>query len=212
MTIIEMHDLADLLIDKANSPWFNPSEKDRFINLAHMEFVEDRCPRFELNKKVRQELSTLVKVSTGTSVSQFSTTAITDFLYIANLIATFDDGCGGSKTRPVSPIQLDDEGYTDLDPFQKPTDNYPGYVQENNGTDDIVIIKSTTVPTSYTLKYIKKPVNVFRDVNNPANNINSELPDGTHEEIVNIAVRKMLASVDDQLKYQVQQNEISKQP
>lgn len=41
MDIIEMHDLCDLLIDKANAPWFTSSEKDDFINLAQIEFLDN---------------------------------------------------------------------------------------------------------------------------------------------------------------------------
>jgi hypothetical protein len=37
------------------------------------------------------------------------------------------------------------------------------------------------------------------------------MPEGTHEEIINIAVRKMLFTVQDQLAYQLQTNEINQQ-
>ena len=40
MTIVEMHELCDLLIDKANAPWFNPAEKDKFIRHRCSSFVE----------------------------------------------------------------------------------------------------------------------------------------------------------------------------
>ena len=40
MTIIEMHKLADLLIDKADAPWFTSEEKDMFINLAIKQIVD----------------------------------------------------------------------------------------------------------------------------------------------------------------------------
>ena len=52
---------------------------------------------------------------------------------------------------------------------------------------------------------------VFRDVNNPANNINSMFPEFTHEEIVNIAVRKMMANTEQVQNYQMQNNEIENQ-
>ena len=37
------------------------------------------------------------------------------------------------------------------------------------------------------------------------------MPVFTHEEIINIAVRKMMATTEQQLNYQFQQNEIAKQ-
>jgi len=56
---------------------------------------------------------------------------------------------------------------------------------------------------------LKYPVQVFLDINNSANNINSELPEFIHDEIVNIAVRKMLGSTEQQMNYQIQSNEIN---
>ncbi len=49
MTIIEMHQKCDLLLDKANSPWYTSAEKDSFINEAQNEFVETRYKLFEEN-------------------------------------------------------------------------------------------------------------------------------------------------------------------
>ena len=53
--------------------------------------------------------------------------------------------------------------------------------------------------------YLKRPVDVSITV--PTN---SELPVSTHEELVNIAVRKMMMTIQDQ-NYQVQMNEIQQQ-
>ena len=54
MTLQEWHDLADLLIDKANAPYFNAEEKDKHFNLAQIEFVETRYKQFEFNEKRRE--------------------------------------------------------------------------------------------------------------------------------------------------------------
>ena len=63
----------------------------------------------------------------------------------------------------------------------------------------------------YILKYLKRPVDVLNDETTPANNVDCELPVFTHEEIVNIAVRKMMANTEQQLNYQMQNNEINQQ-
>ena len=42
-----MHDECDLLLDKANSPWFSSQEKDKFLNRAQHEFAETRYKFFE---------------------------------------------------------------------------------------------------------------------------------------------------------------------
>ena len=41
MNIIEMHTLCDLLIDKADAPWFTAEEKDEFIDLAQIEYLDN---------------------------------------------------------------------------------------------------------------------------------------------------------------------------
>ncbi len=101
-------------------------------------------------------------------------------------------------------MQWDDYYESQKDPFNKATDRDPVFLNFQNTTaQDLLQVKSDTVPLSVTVTYLKRARDVLRDVTTPANNINSELPIQTHEEIVNIAVRKMLATVRDN-NYQVQ--------
>ncbi|MHA2053558.1 MAG: hypothetical protein ACW99F_08175 [Candidatus Hodarchaeales archaeon] len=211
MTLQEWHDTADLLIDKANAPYFNTEEKDRFFNLAHIEFVETRYAEFEFNEKRRKELIPLVRRYTTINGDTINLDNITDFLYILNLTGMFDNGCGGEITMRVSPIKLDDEGESQNDPFNRHDNFNPGYTEENDGSNNVAIIVSDTPPSSIVLKYLKRPVNVSLDEAVPANTVESEMPISTHEEIINIAVRKMLFTVQDQVAYQFQNNEINNQ-
>lgn len=213
MTIQEWHDTADILIDKADAPYFNSSEKDKFFNLAQVEFAETRYAQFEFNEKRRKELIPLVRVSTAITGNIINLDSITSFLFVLNLRGVFSDGCGGEKRKRISPISLDTEGEDDSDPFNNHTDDNtnPGYTEYNDGTNNIIDIESKDNPVSISMKYLKRPLNVFLDEAVPANSIQSEMPVGTHEEIINIAVRKMLFTVQDQLAYQLQTNEIKSQ-
>jgi len=211
MTLLEWHEVADLLIDKADAPYFNSTEKDRFFNLSQVEFVETRYGQFEFNERRRKELIPLVRVSTAFTGNIINLDAITDFLFILNLRGVFSDSCGGDKSRRISPIKLDTEGEDDSDPFNRHDNSNPGYTEYNNNTNNIVDIQSETDPVSISMKYLKLPISVFLDEAVPANTVQSEMPDGTHEEIINIAVRKMLFTVQDQLGYQLQSNEIQQQ-
>tara|TARA_R110002012_G_scaffold304062_1_gene506486 strand:- start:534 stop:1175 length:642 start_codon:yes stop_codon:yes gene_type:complete len=209
MTIIEMHSLCDLLIDKADAPWFNSEEKDKFINLAQIEFLDSSYRFFEYNEEIREKLLPLVKsFSYGTgSVSQLDLSAITDFRYVLSLRGDHTNSCGGVTTRQIPPVQLDDEVGNQLDPFNINDDRNPGYTQENNGVSNVINIISTTSPTNVIIKYLKTPVDVKNDIATPANNVNCEISSSAHEEIVNIAVRKMLGNIQDQFGYQVQSQE-----
>ena len=208
MTIAEMHNTIDLLLDKADAPWFNPTEKDDYINLAQIEFVETRYAQFEAIEKRREELLPLVRKISYSGINIINLTAISEFLYVLSLQAYVNDTCKptGVRIEPVHPIQLDDFAGAERDPFNKTTDDNVGYTQYNDGAGaNTLEVHSTTVPNSIDLFYLKRPVDVSITV--PTN---CELPVSTHEEIVNIAVRKMMMTIQDQ-NYQVQMNEIQQQ-
>src|SRR5210317_1243620 len=105
MTIQEMHDLADLLIDKANAPWFTTDEKDKFITLAQIEFLDSSYRFFEYNEEIREKLLPLVRSNNfgAASTASINLSSITDFRYILSLRGTYPDGCGGFLTRAIAP-------------------------------------------------------------------------------------------------------------
>ncbi len=177
MDIIEMHDLCDLLIDKANAPWFTSSEKDDFINLAQIEFLDNSYRFFEYNEEIREKLLPLVRSNSfgAVAIPDINLSSITDFRYVLSLRGDYPDGCGEFVTRAIPPIQLDDEVRNQRDPFNVNDNRNPGYIQENDGTNNLIRMVSTNDPLNVILKYLKTPVDVFRNVNVPANNINCEL-------------------------------------
>ncbi len=204
-----MHNECDLRLDKANSPWYRSSEKDDFLNRAQHEFAETRYRNFERDERTRKELLPLVRSSSGANTDTVNYSAITDLMFTLNLSGIFNKVCGvGTALQSIDPVQLDDEITIESDPFNKSADDNPLYVEENLNGNNVAIIKSDTTPISYKLKYLKIPRNVFRDVNTPSNNIDSEMPIFTHDEIVSIAVRMMMANTEQFQNYQVQQNEI----
>jgi hypothetical protein len=207
MTIAEMHDLCDLLLDKSGAPWYNPVEKDTFLNLAHMEFTETRYREFEFNEKRREELLSLVRTFSVTNQSTIDLGTVPDFLFVLNISGKWEDGCepSGERLESISPVALDKLAGSQADPFNRNDDSNPGYIQRNNGTTNLIEILSENTPVSLELNYLKIPVKVDFNAG-----IDSELPVGTHEEIVNIAVRKMMMVVEDG-KYQIQLNEMNNQ-
>ena len=170
MNIVEMHKLADLLIDKANAPWFTSEEKDMFINLAMKQVVDVNYREFEKDEEARAKLNTIVRTTNLGAVAQVNLTAITDFRYTLALKGTTPDSCGNLVSRKISPVQWDDEAGNQNDPFNKNSDTNLGYVQENIvGTGDVLRILSDTTPTNVTLVYLKTPVDVLNDTVTPAN-------------------------------------------
>lgn len=203
MTYSQAHERIDVLLDKHNLPWFEPEEKDIFLEFAQNEFVKVRYKEFEVNEKRREDLRTLITLSSG---SGFSVPVPADMLFVLSLRGVFDvTECGVTSQRKtyIRPIQHDDINKIEHDPFNSPTNEDPAYVSEADGFS----IRSETLPKSWTLTYLKTPI-VVNGTLNPGSSF--DLPLHTHEEIVNIAVRKMLGSIEKET-YNIQNNEIKNQ-
>jgi hypothetical protein len=201
-----MHDQCDLLIDKANAPWFSPTEKDKFLNLAINEYVKNKYRAFEVDEKVREDLLTLVSPVFTVAGNIINLDAVPNFLFILMINADINSPCGDLSKVPVKPIQYDKLSESQRDPFNVAADKYPQYTQNMQGGLRTVEVISPTIPTLLRMVYLTKPAVV--DIVAP---VNCNLPEHTHEEIVNLAVRKMLGTIEGFENYQVQQNEINKQ-
>lgn len=205
MTFAEMQERLDVLLDKSDLSWFVSQEKDIFLNFAVNEFVKKRYSEFETNEKRREDIRTLITSltdGTGTSV----VTLPSDFMFALSLKGVFpvtECGTVENKENFIRPIQHDDINKILEDPFNKPLNSNPVYIS----TSSTFAIQSETAPISWELVYIKTPV-VVDATNFPNNTL--DLPPYTHEEIVNLAVRKMLYDIGSP-QYQVQLNEIQNQ-
>jgi hypothetical protein len=204
MTFAEAHERLDVIIDKHDLPWFEPEEKDIFLNFAQQEFVNQRYSEFEVNEKRRQDIRTLITTALGGNSSTIAVPS--DMLFVLSLKGNFNvTDCNRTILREtyIRPMQHDDVNKITYDPFNSPTNSSPVYV--TNATS--FSIKSDSTPTSTELTYIKEP-SVVNGTTNPSGVF--ETPDYTHNEIVNIAVRKMLGSIEQQ-NYNLQVNEIENQ-
>jgi len=204
MTVAEMHILCDEILDKSNAPWFNAIQKDIYLNLAQEEYVETRYKEFEVNEKRRKELISLIRRSDFNNISVINLSNIPDLYYILSIIAEIND-CGNLIKKSVKPVQHDDFGKSQEDPFNRNDNENPGYLEINNGTSNLVEILSEDVPNKVSMVWLKIPRKI-----DLSTNTDCELPVITHKEIVDIAVRKMMF-VTENPSYQVQINEINNQ-
>jgi len=203
MNYIQMHERIDVLLDKHDLPWFQPQEKDIFLNMAVNEFVKSRYSEFELNEKRREDLRTLVSYKYGNDVLIY---VPQDFLFSLSVVGVFEIyECNNIKIeeRSIKPVQLDDYYKVTNDPFNKASNKFPVYIITPTG----FLIKSDSNAKAWTLTYLKKP-NVIDGTNKPYETLN--LPEHTHDEIINIAVRKLLFSIGQET-YTIQANEIKEQ-
>lgn len=208
MTLAEAHNLMDQLLEKSGAPWQNAIEKDRFLNMAQVEFAETRGDQLEFNERRREDLVKIIRTTTVTASDTINLTSITNFMRVASVIGTFNDvNCVGNVLNvPVRAARLND-GHIENNPFTDGINSDPYYKQYNDGTNSILKVKSETTPLSLLMYYLKVPVNV-NSQGTPV--VEFELPSYVHDQLVNIAVRKAMMPMQDQ-NYPVQQNEIAKQ-
>jgi hypothetical protein len=197
-----MHEQFDLLMDKHEQPYFETEEKDKYLNIALLEYVKTRYKHFEVIEKRREDLRPLISHVSGTGIS-ISFATITDMLFVISLRATYDvTECGitSSKESVVKPVQHDDYYKIVNDPFNKPTNTSPAYLDYSN----YIQIYPSGV-TGWTLVYLKYPTTIDGK-NNPT--VSSDMPPYTHHEIVELAVRKAMVGTENP-SYQAQVNEIN---
>ena len=206
MTFQQMHDLVDTMLDKAQTAYFEPAEKDVFLNLAQNELVKAKYKLFEVNEKRREDLLPLVRQHNFVN-NVLNLDAVTDFFLILSVRGDFDI-CGQQQTVALKPRKFDEIYRTSDDPFNKVDDEHPGYVQYFNsalGFNSLEVRPATAVISNGEMMYLKRPA-VIDGENTPGNS--PDLPEHMHEEIVNVAVRKILLTIESQT-YEGQVGEIS---
>jgi hypothetical protein len=185
MTTASAITLIRLLLDKANSPYYTDAEITLILELGIKEFINENYKKFELNQATRDSLRTLVKSTSSMTQSipdQFDITSVSDYRHFLSFEITV-----GSQVEYVKMIQLDDYLAIKQDPFNKPSmDNVIGVIEDNR----IKVYKNTINPiTSHILTYLSW--------DETSDNI-ANLPEHTHEDIVNITVRKLMAGIKDE--------------
>ena len=65
MTFGEAHELMDLLLDKADQPYFTTEEKDKFLNLAYFDWFDRALDRYDTDPEIAKCLGKLVDSREG---------------------------------------------------------------------------------------------------------------------------------------------------
>lgn len=137
-----------------------------------------------------------------------------DFMYAIMEGATTNiPDCSNKQTTtyrriPIKPISHNEYYQNFYNPYRKPwTDGYDGLVwriaynpSQGRKRHGLITDGSFNV-TQYHLRYIKFPVAIRVDQQNPANQVNCELAEATHEAIVNIGIRLVAKAVREQIQF-----------
>lgn len=232
MTIAQMHLAFKLVYDSVDTqgyPGFEPEEIDFYLNRAIERFVKQRYTgnntqglSFEESQKRIDDLRTIVVRNLLTNGNVSASPTFPDayeyslpqgglgddpkYMFLLSAAPFIDkDDCGNAvspsrrvKSKQVTHDQL--EEWLD-DPFHKP--NLDEVLILFEGTTIFLITDGTYTVTDFTITYLKYPDVV--DILAPTD---CNLPDHTHQEIVDIAVKLAVAAVENVQRVQIEGSEI----
>lgn len=197
-----MHEYMDLLLDKAGTSYFIDEERDRFINMAQLEYVKRALPsseggvvNVEYNQLVANNLLPLM-YQTGAlamngsgvitkTAAQTALNTVTDseepFIYVLNVSLTSE-----GVTYPVRYTRHNDWYEFENNHFKRASSTSPRYKYD--------AVNFTFAPAnpaaSVYFTFLKHPQDVNR---NQA--IDCEMPEHTHKTIVELAANLAMVSL-----------------
>lgn len=217
MTIAEMHAAVQLRVDKVGS--YSTSnliegEVDDFLNEAINDFINqqkqllredndvDRSALIQDNLYTLVESTETSNISTHPVFQEISTVDLSEFSDYDFFISGRANYDGEKRTlKQVSSSYIVDGQLTKYDsPFHE---SVPSTVE-----DDILLIRNpnhiSSDPTEVKVSYLRVPATVNFDTNNASNNVDCDLPNDTHRDIVDLAVSNILQSLSGQTPSQDQ--------
>lgn len=224
MTIQEFHIGFDIELDKTldfEYPYIMPEKKDYWLNKAQERFIKSRAfgnnlfrTSFEESEKRMDDLRIIVvtpsAISTTNTGNNFYTTLPDDYLYLfRHRCNTINSSC--EEPQLVAGIQAthDEMNILNKDPFWEPIPEEPLYYLEGNRivyeTDGTFTVQSSLI--TYIRKYAK--MQYGSQYISPIADINCELAEHTHHEILDMAVSMVLENIESQ-RYQTNLSELTK--
>lgn len=202
MNISEMHEYFDQLLDKAGTSYFVDEERDRFINMAQLEYVKRALPsseggivNVEYNQLVANNLlplmyqtgavtmngSGVVTVAAAQSALDTVTDSTEPFIYVLNVSLS-----SGGSTYPVRYTRHNDWYEFENNRFKRASVTSPRYKYD---AVNFTFAPADTSASVY-FTFLKHPHDVNR---NQA--IDCELPEHTHKQIVELAANLAMVSL-----------------
>ncbi len=213
MLIGQMHREFNIGVDKDNSlsyPSFRPEEIDLFINKAIENIVKQRYSGNNLQRQSVEETQKrrddLRNLTVDYRIAPLAHDPLVNkengvFVVLPNnywfaleeeVILSYEDCHGNTITSnaSVKPITHDRYNKIKSDPFNMPDKIEIISLPYSNMQNELITDDSSSV-TSYYLRYYKKPAEVSL-----ANNINCDLSEHLHREIIDLAVNLAIENIE----------------
>jgi len=206
MTYSEARTQIDNLLDKTGTAYFNESEKNRFLDLATLEYTKTLINSLESDSESMIKLAPLTGRSTEitpitTSDNQNLYSLPSDFYYLLRAYTA-------SNNYNINIMSHNEYASAKNNPFHKPDNENPiAFFRGAPLSTKLVLVGSSE---NIFVEYIRTPNITHGDSTaSDASNVHvGNYGINSSEEIVNIAVRKMMLSLEDP-RYQLQVNELS---
>jgi hypothetical protein len=220
MTISEFHLEFKVGLDKVvslNSPSFLPEEIDVLLNNSIEKFISQRMygmnPRREGFEETQKRWDDLITLVNQQNYNTFFSSPFTkpngqtvafpvDYWHTIEEDATisFTDCNGQTQTKSVPVIPVTHDRYNKIirDPFHKPNENK--VVRLGIGGSPELIVGTGVTLSNYFLRYVRKPdkVQFGSTYAVPTADVQCNLPEHTHKEIVAMAVQEALGNIESQ--------------
>lgn len=223
MTIAQLHIAFDVELDKTldfEYPYILAEQKDYWLNKAQDRFIKQRAfgnnlyrTTFEETEKSIDDLRAIVVESTiSTTLTSGLYTAIlpVDYMYLVRHRCTTTSECASNNL--VSGIQVRNDEINNYlkDPFRKPIADEPLYYIQGNTINYEVPDADFTISNAR-ITYIRRPAEMRLGTAYvvPTTDVQCELADSTHREILDIAIAMILENIESP-RYQTNLNELNK--
>jgi hypothetical protein len=200
MTLAEAYTYMDLLLDKANQPYFINAEKDIFLNLCIKEFMDSQYTLMRVNQDFSEMYGNRASLTQNTAA----------YTVVANYVELIDyhhityATLNNIACRIVSDDEMSELRRTN-NPFKQVTPDNPicAVTTMPGGEVRLFFHHGPTSPDfnaadTFAVRYLRHlTVTQWNDV-----------PEQYQQEIINISIRKMTANIESS-NYSVQANEQS---
>lgn len=209
LTNLELYKYAQEKYDKYNSPHIRHRAFQWMYSEARKEWLRQKLKDYETVEQVRMDLLPFnrEKDFLNTKRINLNQVAPDKIEQRTGVWADFEFECNGEVkiyTFPVQPLTKDVAAVLMTDPFNQPSDEFPYYLDKNDGQPYLEIL-STTTPQVVTLSYIKAPKD-YDLINDP--NGYTEEEETQQYEILDISVKKAELSIENFAKFQGMREEI----
>tara|TARA_R110001632_G_scaffold182919_2_gene303015 strand:- start:578 stop:1183 length:606 start_codon:yes stop_codon:yes gene_type:complete len=197
MTYAQAQSHIDNLLDKTGTAYFTSTEKNQFIDLAVMEYTKNLINTLESDAQSMEKIAPLVVKSASLSQSSGSITLPTD-TPVYHILRAYT----ATNDYSVNIMGYGEYASAKNDPYHKADTKNPIGLLKGGNLD---VLGNTE---NVYIEYIKVPVLSDEGTVSGSTQYLGGYDLNSSEEIVNIAVRKMMLSLEDP-RYQLQVNELT---